>query len=617
MILKYNSFSVDFLLENIINESIIYYSPELRKVLNRIKDIEISKDLIGVESTDIKPDITFVDLDKEGYLSFSTMRNAKKTIVDKFPHLDYIDTRPDQDMADELFDLDKRGSSSASGVTQKSRNSVAIGRFINKLFPGKYNDKDREEFVNSFKASIEQGTERFEVVEGEDIAFWYSYENYKEDSGTLGNSCMARKTNLFGIYTQNQDVCKMLILKEDDKIIGRALVWKLASIKHIKQDVEGIEYFMDRQYTIKESDVQKFRNYAKEQGWCYKSYNNHHSLSTVTIDGVEKNVDMTIKVATKDYNRYPYMDTFKRYDVNNGILHNDDEQEERYEGQYILEDTGGGYSEIEGGVWSEWYDRRIDDDDAVYSEPLGDHLIADRAVQVVRGYSRRRGWYPDDYDDIFFDEDHDEYFHVDDGVYSEIEDRMLWDETAVLVVVEIFEDGDVPSTDGQYMYENDRDIKEINTSWIWYDKISDTHTDWRDYSYISQKLLVVDYKGNYIPKKFAIEVYKIEPRENAVDITGVEYLTKVDSLGLGYNIVESEKRLTDWFTYTQDIAEYTDILAERLPKLMNRYNDVLNNKGQLQFQFKGDEEQEYRENISKNLSLCQDRLEHLEEGTWD
>lgn len=617
MILKYNSFSVDFLLENIINESIIYYSPELRKVLNRIKDIEISKDLIGVESTDIKPDITFVDLDKEGYLSFSTMRNAKKTIVDKFPHLDYIDTRPDQDLADELFDLDKRGSSSASGVTQKSRNSVAIGRFINKLFPGKYNDKDREEFVNSFKASIEQGTERFEVVEGEDIAFWYSYENYKEDSGTLGNSCMARKKNLFGIYTQNQDVCKMLILKEDDKIIGRSLIWKLASIKHIKQDVEGIEYFMDRQYTIKESDVQKFRNYAKEQGWCYKSYNNHHSLSTVTIDGVEKNVDMTIKVATKDYNRYPYMDTFKRYDVNNGILHNDDEQEERYEGQYILEDTGGGYSEIEGGVWSEWYDRRIDDDDAVYSEPLGDHLIADRAVQVVRGYSRRRGWYPDDYDDIFFDEDHDEYFHVDDGVYSEIEDRMLWDETAVLVVVEIFEDGDVPSTDGQYMYENDRDIKEINTSWIWYDKISDTHTDWRDYSYISQKLLVVDYKGNYIPKKFAIEVYKIEPRENAVDITGVEYLTKVDSLGLGYNIVESEKRLTDWFTYTQDIAEYTDILLERLPKLMNRYNDVLNNKGQLQFQFKGDEEQEYRENISKNLSLCQDRLEHLEEGTWD
>ena len=81
------------------------------------------------------------------------------------------------------------------------------------------------------------------------------------------------------------------------------------------------------------------------------------------------------------------------------------------------------------------------------------------------------------------------------------------------------------------------------TDWFWFDKISDKFSDWRDYRYISQKLLVVDYKGNYIPKAFATEVYKIEPRDNAVDITGVEYLTKVDSLGLGYNIIESEKEI--------------------------------------------------------------------------
>jgi hypothetical protein len=623
MISKYNSFSLDLLLEKAINESFLYYSPSVRKALNRIKSNDIASGLLDSEGTDVKPDMTFIDLGKEGYFSFITMRNAKPLIVAKYPNNDWsenIDTKrmPDpQAYSDDLHGFDMEAGGDVSGVFTKSRNEVGLGRFVNKLFPAKYSSKEVEEFVNSFKASLEKSGEHFELVEGEDIEFWYNSDNYKERNGTLGNSCMAQKKNIFGIYTQNQDVCKLLILREDDKIIGRSLVWKLSSIKHIRKDVEGIGYFMDRQYTIKESDVQKFKNYAKEQGWCYKSYNNHHSLNTVTIGGEEKNVDMAIKVATKDYDRYPYMDTFKRYDVNNGILHNDDEQEERYEGQYILEDTGGGYTEIEGGVWSEWYDRRIPNDESVYSEPLGDHLVADNAVEVVRGYSRRRGWYPDDYDDIFFDEDHDEYFHVDDGVYSEIEDRMLWDETAVLVVVEIFDDGDVHSTDGQYMYENDRDIKKIDTDWLWFDKISDTHRDWRDYSYISQKLLIVDSKGNYIPKKFAIEVYKIEPRDNAVDITGVEYLTKVDSLGLGYNIVESEKRLTDWFTYTQDIAEYTDILVERLPKLMNRYNDVLNNKGQLQFQFKGDEEQEYRENISKNLSLCQDRLEHLEEGTWD
>jgi hypothetical protein len=167
------------------------------------------------------------------------------------------------------------------------------------------------------------------------------------------------------------------------------------------------------------------------------------------------------------------------------------------------------------------------------------------------------------------------------------------------------------------MYEGDRDIKQIDTDWLWFDKISDKFRDWREYSYISQKLLVVDYKGNYIPKAFATEIYKIEPRDNAVDITGVEYLTKADSLGLGYNIIESEKRLIDWFTYTETISEYTDIILERLPKLIDRYSDVLNNKGQLQLQFQGDEQQEYRDKVSKNMAICQDRLENLEEETWN
>jgi len=621
MISKYNSFIVDMLLEKAIDESFLYYSPNVRKALSRIKGNDIATELLGSEGTDVKPDMTFIDLGKEGYLSFITMRNAKSLIDVRYPNLEWAEKIETEVMPDfttysnELHELDDTESGRGSGVFKKSRNEVGLGRFVNKLFPGKYSSKDVEEFVNSFKASLEKAGEYFELVEGEDIEFWYNSENYKEKSGTLGNSCMAQKRNLFGIYTQNQDVCKMLILKEDDKILGRALVWKLKSLKISKDEDPG--FFMDRQYTIKESDVQKFRNYAKEQGWCYKSYNNHHSFGTININGEDKNVAMTVQVKDKDYNRYPYMDTFRRYDVSNGILHNDDEQDREYEGQYILEDTGGGYNEIESGVYSEWYDSRINDDDAVWSEPLSDYLIRDRAVEVTRGYSRRQGWYPEDYDDVFYDEDHEEYFHTDDGVYSDIEGRMLFDETAVLVITEIYGDGDVPSSSDQYMYEGDRDIKEIDTNWLWFDKISDKFRDWRDYRYISQKLLIVDYKGNYIPKAFATEVYNIEPRDNAVDITGVEYLTKVDSLGLGYNIIESEKRIIDWFTYTETISEYTDILLERLPKLIDRYSDVLNNKGQLQLQFQGDEQQEYRDKISMNIALCQDRLENLEEETWN
>ena len=146
-------------------------------------------------------------------------------------------------------------------------------------------------------------------------------------------------------------------------------------------------------------------------------------------------------------------------------------------------------------------------------------------------------------------------------------------------------------------------------------------SDYKNYITARTNMEGVEYIQKLFPNKivkaFDLVKSKIEPRDNAVDITGVEYLTKVDSLGLGYNIIESEKRLTDWFTYTQIIAEYTDILLVRLPKLINRYDDVLNNKGQLQLQFKGDEEQEYRDKVSMNRALCQDRVDHLEEGTWN
>ena len=622
MISKYNSFILDLLLEKAINESFLYYSPNVRKALSRIKSNDIATELLGSEGTDVKPDMTFIDLGKEGYFSFITMRNAKPLILAKYPDSDFsinIDSEPfkhPQLFSNDLYEIDMTESDLAAGIFTKSRNEIGLGRFVNKLFPGKYNSKQVEDFVNSFKASLEKSGEHFDLVEGEDIAFWYWHENYKEKSGTLGSSCMAEKKNLFDIYTQNQDVCKMLILKEDDKIIGRALIWKLNSIG--KKNFEGVsEYFMDRQYTIKESDVQKFRNYAIDKGWSYKSYNDHHSLGNVNINGENKNLSMSVKVNTKDYKRYPYMDTFRRYDVSDGILHNDDDDNEEYEGQYILGNTGGGYNEIQGGVYSEWHDRRIDPDEAVYSEPLSDYLIRDRSVQVTRG--TRRGWYPDRYDDIFFDEDYEEYIHVNDGVFSSISRSMLYDGTAVLVVTKIFDDGDISPAEDQYMYVGDNDITEIDTDWLWFDKISDKFDDWSDYSYISNKLLVVDYKGNYIPKLFAVTAYKIEPRDNAVDITGVKYLTKADSLGLGYDIIESENIIIDWFTYTETISEYTDILLEKLYKLIDRYSDVLSNKGQLQIQFNltEEEEKEYRNKVYNNRTLCKDRLEHLQEETWN
>ena len=91
MISKYNSFIVDMLLEKAINESFLYYSPNVRKALSRIKSNDIATELLGSEGTDVKPDMTFIDLGKEGYLSFITMRNAKPLIDARYPNLDWAE----------------------------------------------------------------------------------------------------------------------------------------------------------------------------------------------------------------------------------------------------------------------------------------------------------------------------------------------------------------------------------------------------------------------------------------------------------------------------------------------------------------------------------------------
>ena len=64
MISKYNSFTLDLLLEKAINESFLYYSPNVRKALSRIKGNDIASSLLGSEGTDVKPDMTFIDLGK-------------------------------------------------------------------------------------------------------------------------------------------------------------------------------------------------------------------------------------------------------------------------------------------------------------------------------------------------------------------------------------------------------------------------------------------------------------------------------------------------------------------------------------------------------------------------
>jgi hypothetical protein len=395
MLKKYN----DFLFESLILESVVVYSAKFTNLLKNMES-PVAKALLDIESKDLSVTNNYIDIgaDKE-QISFIPDRKAQELISPEnaqkwaiyrgdggilkhseantgiFKLLDYT---PEGDMYHpnngEKGEVLAKAVGPVSGNTylkikfadgisvinqnkisyedvskmpfSRNRQSIRIGRGIRGLLTtGGFNftDAEIEKFVNQYKAEWDKMNDIFrffEIVKGEDIAEWYKYQNYefKRDKGTLSSSCMcAAPSSFFEIYTQNPDVCQLLILKtEDDKIKGRALVWKAnVYISGSKMEIT----FMDRVYTHEDADVELFRQYAKKMGWHYKSNNNHWNLeSIVAPDGTSLSVgEITVQVNNGDYSKYPYLDTLKRYSPYTGILSNKN-------GDYELEDTGGGRS---------------------------------------------------------------------------------------------------------------------------------------------------------------------------------------------------------------------------------------------------------------------------------
>ena len=235
------------------------------------------------------------------------------------------------------FDSSSDGTSGIVGnlaLPDVTKSSIKVGRFVNRIFDiyfkenpdseygerNEYSVADVEKFVNKYTATalfMENAFDYFEIVDGEDIKYWYSEDKYVAKTGQLGNSCMRYNNcqDYFRIYAENPDVCKLLIFKNmsGDKIFGRALLWT---------DTDG-QKLMDRAYTTKDNFMTLFSKWAKE--------NNYRTI-------YNEDVSCTIKVEEKDYVKYPYMDTFKYYSLEKGLLYsNEDDVERPY---YRLEDTG-------------------------------------------------------------------------------------------------------------------------------------------------------------------------------------------------------------------------------------------------------------------------------------
>ena len=218
-------------LVSLLNESMVYFSPRFREKISKI-DSPITKDLLNIEGSDIKDDISFIDFaEQEGMFTFKTMKNLKKSIEDITGFLKasgnslaakYDSIGNDFEKSKEL--IDDFFKNSISSITQ-SRNPFKIGRFLTAVLGSKFSNREIEDFTNKYKALQSDSGEKIIEVEGDEIAKWYDSKNYERLESTLGNSCMKyASASYFKIYTQNPEICKMVCIIVDGKLTARALL---------------------------------------------------------------------------------------------------------------------------------------------------------------------------------------------------------------------------------------------------------------------------------------------------------------------------------------------------------------------------------------------------------
>jgi len=334
MISKYSNFLIDKLLE-----SVMVSSADFLSILGGMTNTAIGNKLYGVivGKYDVKTNYNLIGLsDKNDEISF-------------LPDSQY-----------------QRFKEKGENPWTKTKSKSKIGRMVRQLLMdngSNVTDAQIEEFVNQFKAEWDKRNStnrKIEIVNGDKILYWYNQDHY------YGSG---EKNKYMKIYESNPNKISMVILNEDNKLIARALLWKL------DQSTNGKKIYLDRVYYKNDSDYRYvhdwvFENIAKGDENIFASHSK--------IGGGE----MMCKLENVKFDEYPYADTFnclyKRLEggkiTGDGMVSNVNKSSE-YPNFVISEllDTAG-REDIKTHRYSVSLDVYIKRDDAVFIESLDSYI---------------------------------------------------------------------------------------------------------------------------------------------------------------------------------------------------------------------------------------------------
>jgi len=291
----------------------MFFSKRFIEFLNNMVS-PLSKDLLKVLDSDDEFANSYIDL--------------CDTEADKVSFIAYNRASRLQDFDEEIDMVSPKDDSPVWG--EKYRQTIRVGSFVLNLLPQYSTTKELTNFINEFVGKQESSKYTLKLVDGENIRKYYLVDNYynptpdivyrddvPEDENdprtVLMKSCMKQpeKQIFFDIYVKNPNQCKMLVmLNRKNELVARAIVWMTVKIKINDKFEKGT--LLDRIYYTNETDVEIFKDYARKNGWMYKTEQTKDCV-TVFYNGKVVNINdcpiRTMLEVSGPFDKYPYMDT--------------------------------------------------------------------------------------------------------------------------------------------------------------------------------------------------------------------------------------------------------------------------------------------------------------------
>ena len=412
-------------------------SDRLYDLLNKI-DHPICYALLDLNEDTIESDkVTLIDYDEDDKSKFTY------TIPSKL--IDYIE-KEDPYYKDSLNDYKvlKRVGKLVPTIWVKHRNSTTIGKVVNKLFPDKYKPngkpgEDIESFTNEVKLQRTKNDnvfDRFKILKGEDIVTYYNSDKYDSRSfsgSNLGKSCMRSDScgEFIEFYAKNEGANLVVLMsdEEEDKILGRAVLWDIEYLDDKKVDRK----FLDRIYYVYDSDLLLFKEFAKKNGWLYKIDQTMSSDEKIvdTLNNSTAHRQLRTVNTFKENDTYPYMDTMKYYYHEDKYLTNSDDGDEDV---YFLESTGGGFEELDRGIYVEFYAERINEDDLIWCELGNEYRLEDDAIYIESSGDYATQRYVDN--NMVYSDIEGKYIPNEDAIWSDYHDTYIVESDSIMVYKE-------------------------------------------------------------------------------------------------------------------------------------------------------------------------------------